>query len=233
MKDTLLSGFRRAACIAQVASLTAAALCFFPREALAIGRYAEPPPGAPPADAQVPRERPVYADPPSDESPREPVPPYYEASSVRILVLPAMTWASGQSNLGILTGLDIGTGPLGCRLSAMWTRGLTPTDPNSKVTSFMDAYSIEFPYSIRPKRAFQPIVALGLALVNGRIAGATEAALMGAGTARLTLEYRFPMGHNIDLRAQMSGLGGLLAAGQVPGGAHGYAAATAGVTIGL
>jgi len=147
-------------------------------------RFAEPPP----------RHDPIAVDPPVDED--QPVPDSWSyghdryRAPVRLQLGPAAVTTGRGLGMGLGVAADFGTGTVGARLAAAWTRGEARSDDEAQVAqlgSGIAQYTGELTLDLHKRGPVHPVFGMGIGLAHvNRPAGGGNA---GIGTARFGVEY--------------------------------------------
>jgi len=173
-------------------SFSCALLCLLPRIAAAEGGFAEPP------------DRPLVPESPDYEyyAPYpEPEPEPVQPSTVRVSVGPTLRVAEPSTDGGLYVALDVGARAAGVRASGSWVR--TGTEHG------VSQYTAELWIDFGAGRQLHPILGAGagVARVERTAAdGEEDAATLGIGVLRGTLEYLLPVA-GVDARVGIDAIG--------------------------
>ncbi|MFO0663195.1 MAG: hypothetical protein U0174_04550 [Polyangiaceae bacterium] len=170
------------------------------KDALAERPYAEPPNGFPDCRDGGSRNADGCEEPPS------PPAPILRRAGVRFLLGPSSVTTGAGLGYGILGGLDVGTGSVGGRFSATWTRS-ERADGTSPTGQGFAQYLAELVLDPRRRGALHPIFAVGVGAATVRSKDETSGA--GVGTARVGVEYVFGL-DDADVRVGANIFGAMI-----------------------
>lgn len=170
-------------CALLVTSLAAAARA---EQAVVVVGRDEPPPPPPPGDV-TPEAR--------------------TASALRLHVGPVAATTGRGLAPGLGLAADFGSGTLGFRLAADWTRGEPSDGEPSPIAGGISQYTGEFTLNFARHAALHPIAGVGFGYARVDGAGGVGGD-MGIGTARLALEYAMAL-DDADVRFALGVTGSL------------------------
>ena len=180
------------------------------------GRFARPPH---PPDVIVVR----------DDTPELPKDPY--RAPFRLTVGPAAITTGQGIGPGLLAAAAFGSGMVGLRLSAAWSRGETPGDSSAALGDRAGLYAGELTLDMHESGPLHGVFGLGLGALN--VGKADREGWAVAGLARLGFEYSLAL-DGADARFGAGVTGGLLGPGDAMAtGAPAFVAANATFSIGF
>ena len=196
-------------------------------------RFAPPPPGGdgpivtdPPPPPPSDPDRPIYVEP---DAPRE----YYRAP-VRLQLGPVGVTTGRGLGMGLGAAADFGTGTVGARISAAWTRGELHDDGAAQVAelgSGLAQYTGELTLDFHKRGPVHPVFGMGFGLAH--VSHPQGSGNAGIGTVRLGLEYALGL-EDADVRLGAGVTGALAGPSEREADAlHGYALVGGTLAIGF